>query len=119
MATALSSMATARKAKKPIMHFGVKGQKKFVSVLCCFLLHIDLFTHSADMMAQGPSSHLYSHSTHGMTPILAYWALTGIDPGTKLTIYYHRVPVPFWDRHPGSGASPPNPPATFRIFGRD
>ena len=58
-------MATARKAKKPIIHFGVKGQKKCVSVLCCFLLHIDLFTHSADMMAQGPSSHLYSHSTHG------------------------------------------------------
>ena len=50
MATALSSMATARKAKKPIIHFGVKGQKKFVSVLCCFLLHIDLFTHSADML---------------------------------------------------------------------
>ena len=46
------AMATARKAKKPIIHFGAKSQKKFVSVLCCFLLHIDLFTHSADMLAQ-------------------------------------------------------------------
>ena len=100
------NMATARKAKKPIIHFGVKGQKKVVSVLCCFLLHIDLFTHSADMLAQGPSSHLYNHSTHGtlikrladrftgitvntshqgqsilQSSILAYWILSGIDPG--------------------------------------
>ena len=78
--------------------------------LCCFVLHIDLFTHSADMLAQGPSSHLYSHSTHGtlmtrladrftgftvntshqgqsilQSSILAYWTLSGIDPGTKST----------------------------------
>ena len=78
--------------------------------LYCFLLHIDLFPHSADMMAQGPSSHLYSHSTHGtlikrlagrftgitvntshqgqsilQCSILTYWTLSGIDPGTKST----------------------------------
>ena len=39
-------MATARKAKKPIIHFGVKGQKKFVSVLCCFLLHQLTYSHT-------------------------------------------------------------------------
>ena len=72
-----------------------------------FLLHIDLFTHSADMMAQGPSSHLYSHSTHGtvmkrladrftgftvntshpgqsilQTSILAYWTFSGNKKGS-------------------------------------
>ena len=30
------------------------GQKKFVSVLCCFWLHIDLFTHSVDMFGSSP-----------------------------------------------------------------
>ena len=58
-------MATARKAKKPIIHFGVKGQKKFVSVLCCFWLHIDLFTHSADMFGSRPfKSFVQSFDTH-------------------------------------------------------
>ena len=87
--------------------------------LCCFLLRIDLFTHSADMMAQCPSSHLYSHLTHGterftvntsyqgqsilQSSILAYWTLSGIDQGPNQRLYYHRVPVHFWDRHPGSG----------------
>ena len=118
-------MATAREAKKPIIHFGVKGQKKCVSVLCCFLLHIDLFTHSADMMAQGPSSHLYSHSTHGTLIKRLADRFTGITVNTSHQqqsilqssilacwnrsrdqindLHYHRLPVPFWDKHPGSG----------------
>ena len=106
-------------------------------MVCCFLLHIDLFTHSADMLAQGPSSH---HSTHGtlikrladrftgitvntshqgqsilQSSILAYWTLSGIDPGTN-NLYYHRVPVPFWDRHPGSG---PQFVVAERVFRRE
>ena len=88
---------------------------------CCFLLHIDLFTHSAYMMAQGPSSSIvqsldawyidkrladrftgitvntsYQEQSILQSSILAYWTLSGIDPGTKST-------VPFWDRRPGSG----------------
>ena len=35
------------------------------------------------------------------------WILSGIDPGTNNDLYYHRVPVPFWDRHLGQWASPP------------
>ena len=134
-------MATARKAKKPITHFGVKGQKKFVSVLCCFLLHIDLFTHSADMMAQGPSSHLYSHSTHGtlikrladrftgftvntshqgqsilQSSILAYWTLSGIDSGTKSTTSTttgHQFPSGIGTPAVGLTPPPPNDEGTW------
>ena len=130
MATALSNMATARKAKKPIIHFGVKGQQKLVSILCCFLLHIDLFTHSADMMAQGPSSHLYSHSTHGTLikrlaplyrihsqhkpprtmhpPILHIGILDSLRNGSSDQIndlYYHGTSS--LPGYPGSGPHPP------------
>ena len=28
-------------------------------------------------------------------------------------LYYHRVPVPFWDRHPGSGPHPPHPTKVY------
>ena len=41
--------------------------------------------------------------------ILAYWTLR--DQINDL--YYHRVPVPFWDRHPGSG---PQFVAAERVF---
>ena len=110
--------------------------------LCCFLLHIDLFTHSADMLAQGPSSHLYSHSTHGTLikrladrfagitvntshqgtihpPILLFGILDSLRNRSRDQIndlYYHRVPVPFWDRHPGSG---PQFVVAERFFRRD
>ena len=41
---------------------------------------------------------------------LAYWILSGIDPGTNNDLNYHRVPVPSRDRHLGQWASPPAPP---------
>ena len=122
----MASMATARKAKKLIIQFGVKGQKKCVSVLCCFLLHIDLFTHSADSrpfksFVQSLDSWyidkkacrpLYRyHSQHKPPgtihpPILHIGILDSLRNRSRDQIndlYYHRVPVPFWDRHPGSG----------------
>ena len=38
---------------------------------------------------------------------MAYWILSGIDPGTKSTTSTTtKVPVPFWDRYPGSGPHP-------------
>ena len=133
-------MATARKAKKPTIHFGVKGQKKFVSVLCWFLLHIDLFTHSADMMAQGPSGHLYSHSTHGtlikerladrftgftvnhqaqsilQSSILAYWTLSGMDPATKSTTSTTTgYQFPSGIGTPAAGEAAPPPPRIMKV----
>ena len=75
--------------------------------LCCFWLHTLTYSHTRlTCLAQGPSSHLYSHSTHGTvikqdsqstqatrdnpSSNPPYWhiGLSGIDPGT-------RVPVPF------------------------
>ena len=38
---------------------------------------------------------------------LAYWILSGIDPGTNNDLNCHRVPVPSGDRHLGQWASPP------------
>ena len=97
--------------------------------LCCFWLHIDLFTHSADMFGSRPFKSFvlsfdswYSdkkacrplyriHSQHKPPgtihpPIPHIGILDSLRNRSRDQInnlYYHRVPVPFWDRHPGSG----------------
>ena len=38
-------------------------------------------------------------------PLLAYWTLSEIDPGTNNDLNYHRVPVPSENRHLGQWAS--------------
>ena len=49
--------------------------------------------------------------------MVAYWILSGIDPGTKSTTSTTtKVPVPFWDRYPGSG---PQFVVAERVFRRD
>ena len=102
---------------------------------CCFWLHTLTYSHTPlTCLAQGPSSHLYSHSSHKKAcrplyrihsqhkppgtihpPILHIGILDSLRNRSRDQIndlYYHRVPVPFWDRHParqwastcGSGA---------------
>ena len=129
----LSSMPTAHKAKKPIVHFRCERSKE---ICFCFVLllvtHIDLFTHSADMFGSRPFKSFvqsfdswYSdkkacrplqriHSQHKPPgtihpPILHIGILDSLRKRSRDQIddlYYHRVPVPFWDRHPGSGPYP-------------
>ena len=48
---------------------------------------------------------------------LAYWILSGIDPGTNNDLNYHRVPVPSGDRHLGQWASPPPQTPTYLTSG--
>ena len=46
-------------------------------------------------------------------PLLEYWTLSGIDPGTNNDLNYHRVPVPSGDRHLQWASLPPpaHPPS--------
>ena len=102
----LSSMATAHKAKKPIIHFRCERSRE---ICVCFVVllvtPIDLYTHalrpfdsflqsfdtwySDKRLADRFTGFTVNASHQGQSilqsSILAYWTLSGIDPGTKST----------------------------------
>ena len=124
--------------------FGVKGQKKFVSVLCCFWLHQLTLTHTPLIrLAQGPFTSFVqsfdtwysdkrladrftgfrvntSHQGQSIlqSSILAYWTLSGIDPGTKSTTSTTTgYQFPSGIGTPAVGLTPPPPPPRVQIGG--
>ena len=135
MATAYS-MATAHSKATAKGHEANSSSYLVLEIkrnLCLFCVWFVTQLISRNHLAQGP--FVYHSNTHDcvtkeplqaayriihktihqgqsilQSSIVAYWILSGIDPGTKSTTSATtKVPVPFWDRYPGSAPHPPPP----------